>query len=367
MRAPFPAAMRWMRFIAIPLVAVVIGVAVAIASSPASLSRGHVLGTPVPPSPSPSPIVTTPIPSVTEAGILGKSPQLVAAGAQSIVGLTSGRAAGTADAGKTWKILTPPAKASGVAIDPSNPLHGIAGGSSITFTTDGGTTWKPVQVAPPVGGPYLPLQISPFDGNVWFLAHGGKLLRTRDGGLTWRDIAGLQALTTPVLAAGAVFGQFYIASGNSVVQLIDNGQQTAAVPPLPSGTSVASLAVTGGGPANLVARAAGGGLYTLQGTQWVSVSGEPGGPIGAGAGGIVLVGDGGAKLGSPGAISYSSDAGSTWHQASGLPYDQSVEAIAGQPSSITFVAYCYGGDVYSSTDGGRTWALLSRALRNSSG
>ena len=368
MRSPLPAdAMRWVKFVAIPLLALIIGVAIAIASSPASLGRGHVLGTPVPPSPTPTAAGRTPVPSVTEAGILGKGPQLVAAGTQSIAGLTPNRAAGSADGGKTWTILTPPAQASGVAIDPSNPQHGIAGGSSITITTDGGKTWKAVQAPPPAGGPYLPLQISPFDGNVWFLVHGGRLLRTRDGSLSWRDIPGLPALSNPVIAAGPVFGEFFLGQGNRDFNLIDNGQQVTELPPLPSGVSVAALAATGGGPASLFARAGGGGLYMLQGTQWLSVNGAPGGPIAAGGNGIVLVGDGGAKLGSPGSISYSFDAGSTWHPATGLPYDQSVEAIAGQPASVTFFAYCYGGDIYSSGDGGRSWSVLSRALRNRAG
>ena len=57
----------------------------------------------------------------------------------------------------------------------------------------------------------------------------------------------------------------------------------------------------------------------------------------------------------------------TWRQAQGLPYDQTVDAIAGQAGSATFLAYCYGGDVFSSTDSGRSWSVLSRALRSRSG
>jgi hypothetical protein len=82
---------------------------------------------------------------------------------------------------------------------------------------------------------------------------------------------------------------------------------------------------------------------------------------------LILVGDGSAKLRAQGSISYSFDAGATWHAAAGLPYDQSIEAIAGRPGSTTFIAYCYGGDVYTSTDAGRIWAVLSRALRSRTG
>jgi photosystem II stability/assembly factor-like uncharacterized protein len=263
--------------------------------------------------------------------------------------------------------MVPPAKASGIAVDPGNPQHGITGGSTIQFTLDGGATWKPAVTAPPAGGPFQVLEVSPFDGNTWYFLHQGKLLRTRDASATWRDIPGLPVLSSPVLGAGPVFGEFFLAAGNRVFDLIDNGQQVAEQPALPGGVNVVALAAIGGGPASLVARAGGGGFYVLEGAQWVAVSGAPAGPIAAGSNGVVLAGDGAGKLGSPGSVSYSIDAGVSWHPAAGLPYDQSVEALAGQPTSIVFFAYCYGGDVYSSTDGARDWTLLTRALRSSSG
>lgn len=360
-------ATRWLKFVAIPLVALVIGVAVAIASSPASLTRGqHALGTPLPPSSTPT--SSSPVASVTDPGVLGKAAQLVAAGTQSLVGMTSDRAVGSADNGKTWTALVPPAKNSGIGLDPADPLHGygITGGSTIQFTIDGGATWKSALARPPGGGPYQVLGISPFDGTVWFFAHQGKLLRTRDRSASWRDLA-LPALSNPVLIAGAGSKEFFLASGNRVFDLIDDGQDFKEQPALPGVVNVTALAVIGGGPASLAARAANGDLYILQGTTWLPVKGAPSGPIAGGANGVMLAGDGGAKIGSPGTVSYSVDAGSSWHQATGLPIDQSVEAIAGQPTSTTFFAYCYGGDIYVSADGGRIWSLLTRALRSRSG
>jgi hypothetical protein len=292
---------------------------------------------------------------------------LIAAGTQLLEGITPLRAAGSADGGKTWTSLVPPAKASGIAVDPSNPLRGITGGPSIQFTVDGGTTWKPVVAAPPGGGPFQVVEVSPFDGKVWYFVHQAKLLRTRDASTTWRDITGLPALSSPVLATGPVFGEFFLASGNRVFDLIDNGQQVTEQPALPAGISVTSLVAIGGGLASLAARASNGTLYMLESAQWVAASNAPPGPVGAGANGAIVVGDGAGKLGSPGLISYSIDAGVNWRQASGLPYDQSVEALAGQPTSSTLFAYCYGGDVYSSTNNGRDWLLVSRGLRSSAG
>jgi photosystem II stability/assembly factor-like uncharacterized protein len=105
----------------------------------------------------------------------------------------------------------------------------------------------------------------------------------------------------------------------------------------------------------------------LNGAAWSAVNTTASVPIGAGDNGILLVGDDGSKLGSPGTVSYSTDGGSTWRVGTGMPYDQSVEAIAGQPTSTTLFAYCCGGDIYSSVDGGRDWALVSRALRRRAG
>ena len=356
----------WAKLAAIPLLAVLIGAGVAVASSTSSLTRAnHSLGTPVPILPSPSPVVATPVPSVTEPGVLSKSPVFEAGGTTDLAGLTPNLAVASADRGKTWTALAPPSGSSGVMIDPENPVHGVAGGRTVQLTTDGGATWKAVRTSPPAPAPYQPFEVSPFDGSVWFLVHGGKLLRTRDAGLTWKDLA-LPAIANPVMAAGATLGQFYLAVGNRVFELVDNGQLITEQPALPSGVAVAQLAAVGGSQATLAARTGAGGLYLLAGSAWSQVSGAPQGPLAAGGGNLV-VGDGGGTLGSQGSVAYSSDLGATWHQGSGLPYDQSVEAVAGQPGSKTFYAYCYGGDVYVSADGGGTWTVLSRALRSRSG
>jgi photosystem II stability/assembly factor-like uncharacterized protein len=264
-----------------------------------------------------------------------------------------------------------PAKGSGIAIDPGSPQHAITGGATIQFTTDGGLTWKPSIVPPPGSGPYLPLAVSPFDGNVWFFTHQGKLLKTRDASANWRDVGGLPALSSPIITPGPV-GEFFLATENKVfdlIDLVDGGAQVVDQPALANGVTLVALASTGGGPASLVARDANGAVYTLQGTQWRTMTTYLSGPVAAGGNGVILIGDGRAKLGAgaQGAISFSFDGGTIWRPASGLPYDQSVEAIAGLPSSTTFFAYCYGGDVYVSSNSGRDWAVMSKALRSSTG
>jgi photosystem II stability/assembly factor-like uncharacterized protein len=281
------------------------------------------------------------------------------------VALAQAVSAATADGGQTLTILSLPSGTSSVASELTNPTHGVAGGNSIRLTIDAGTTWKPPLAAPPGRGPYQIVEISPFDGNVWFFVHGGKLLRTRDASASWRDLAGLPALNGPVMAAGPVFGQFYLASGTALFELIDDGQQIVQEPSLPSGVSAVQLAAGGGG-VSLVARGSNGALYVLSGGAWSSVPGGLMGPIAASANSIAT-GDGASKLGVQGAVAYSADGGSTWSAASGLPYDQSVESLAGQPGSNVMFAYCYGGDLYISTDGGRDWTVFSRGLRTRAG
>jgi hypothetical protein len=209
--------------------------------------------------------------------------------------------------------------------------------------------------------------VSPFDGAIWFLIHQQKLLRTRDASLSWRDLADLPPLASPVMVPGTVFGQFFLASGNRVFQLVDNGQRIIELPALPQGSAVTALAVVGGDPPSLFARAGKDATYLLKDNKWSVIAAPLKGPVASGANGVLLVGDGGAKLGAPGAISVSADAGATWSPATGLPYDQSVEAIATEPNGLKPYAYCYGGDIYTSANGGLTWTLLTRGLRTTTG
>jgi hypothetical protein len=360
--------LEWAKFAAVPLLALLIGIGVAIASSTASLTRDHrSVGSLGLPSPTPSPAQATPIPTVTQAGVFGSNPHLQAVGSSGLFVQAPNLAAGSADGGKTWSSLGPPSNGAGIAIDGANPLHGISGGATIQVTADGGRSWQPVKTPPPGQGPYKPVAISPFDGSVWFLIHQGTLLRSRDASLTWREF-NFATLTSPVMTPGPVVGEFFLASGSRVFQLIDNGQGgIVEEPALPAGGSVVELAAVGGDKATLIARLANNGLYLLKAGVWSALTGATGGSIASGADGVLVVGNGGAKLGSLGAVAYSVDLGTTWGQAQGLPYDQSVEAIAGQPSSATFFAYCYGGDIYMSSDGGRSWSVLTRALRSRTG
>ena len=359
---------RWPTFAVPPLIALLIGIAVALALNPARLTRSPWHGaTTVGAEPSPSPADPSPLPSVTSPGVLGDGAHLVLGGSGVLIGLAPKLVEASSDGGKTWTSVLPPSNGSGIAVDPADPRHAITGGSIIQVTADGGTSWRASRTRPPGSGQYQSLQISPFDNNVWFLIHQQKLLRTRDAAVSWREVTGLPSLATPVMVPSTVVGQFFLASGNRIFELLDNGQQIQELAPLAQGVTVAELVVVAGDRPSLLARVGSESAYLLKGNAWSVAGGGLGGPVGVAASGTLLVGNGGARLGSPGAVSYSTDAGITWASAIGLPYDQSVEAIAGQPNSTTLYAYCYGGDIYTSTDSGRAWTLLTRALRTTTG
>lgn len=349
--------------------ALLLGVGVAVASSLGSLSGKTPANPNVPPvtfTPSPSPVDTSPPPTVTSVGQMGAAPWMAVNGSNLAV-ISATRAAASSDGGRTWSAIVLPAGSSGIAIDPTNPRRAVAGGSAIRVTIDGGTTWQPAKTPPPGRGPYLPIEVSPFDGNVWFFTHQGQLLRTRDSGTTWRDLSGLPALSAPVLAPGHVFGELFLAAGNRVFELVDEGQQIVEQPALPAGVVVKQLAAGGGDLRTVYARDATGALHVLKLGAWSSVNGGLPGPITAGDRNVVVTADAAAKLGVRGGVDYSFDSGKTWNEASGLPTDQSIEAVAGEADTLTLFAYSYGGDVYSSTDGGRSWTVISRDLRARSG
>lgn len=345
---------------AIASVALVIGVGVSVASSLSSLSpdrRGESSAY-VPPTPSALP---SPTPTVSSPGVLGDSARLLTNGSGSVIAMTTSLAIASPDGGRSWIVIRPPASGSGLAVDPANPRHAITGGLAIAVTGDGGVTWSAPVAAPPGKGPYQPLAISPVEPNVWFFVHGGRLLLTRDGSATWLEVS-VPQVAGAILVPGEALGQFFLASGGRTFQLNDYGQKVTEEAPL-TGQTITDLVAVGRPHPALLARAGSQGVYQLVGNTWTAVSAGAVGPIATAAGGTILVGNGGGKLGSAGAVAFSADGGVTWQKATGLPFDQTVEALASQSDSSTVYAYCYGGDLYLSSDSGRTWTLLSGRLR----
>lgn len=345
--------------VGIPLVGLLLGLAIAVASSPSSLTRDRsgAISALIPRATA----LASPTPTVSTPGILGNSARLFTNGANTVIAVGPGFAVGSSDGGHTWTVVRPPANGSELAVDPANPRHAITGGSTIQVTNDGGATWAKPLGSPPGKGPYEPLAISPVEANVWFFIHASRLLVTRDGSSTWTEL-NVPQVSNAVLIPGPVLGEFFLGSGSRIFQLSNYGQTITELPALSQGNLTELVAIGGTRPA-LLARIPGRGVFRLDAGNWFSTAGGLNGPLAAGADSAILVGNGGGKLGTVGQVSYSVD-GTHWAPAHGLPFDQTVEALAGQQGSNTFFAYCYGGDVYSSSDDGQSWTLLSRFLRS---
>lgn len=352
---------RYVAWVAGALVlGLLIGIGVAVASSPASFSKGHQSSGFVAPSPV---AVATPsaTPTVGAPGKLGNAARLLTNGSGTVIAFGGSVIEASTQGGATgWTQLHLPDGASGVGVDPANPQHAVIGGTTIQITNDGGQTWTPPLSVPPKKGPYVALTISPLESKVWFFWHQGRLLVTTDASYsTWTDLTTLPAFDVPpIVVAGQALGEFYVADGARVFRLT-NYTQAVGLPNAPG--SVSGLAVIGGSE-TLLTSIQGKGVYAFRTQAWTKIS-DLTGPI-AGGSSAAVVGNGGAKLGVAAEVSYSLDGGQTWAKATGLPRDQTVEALAGQPGSLTFYAYCYGGDLYVSADGGKTWSRVSQALRS---
>ena len=275
----------------------------------------------------------------------------------------------SADGGATWSDIKLPAGGAGLAVDSANASVMVTGGAKIQVSLDGGITWKATRSTPPGAGPFTPAMVSAADSNVWLVYGNGNLMRTRDAGISWRVVTGLPAVTAPHLAEMAPPGLFAMALGDRVFELVDNGTSVKQLPALPAGGNITELAVVSSGdPPDLVAVTDTGNTDRLHAGTWQDVAGGLAGPLAGLPNGRVWLGDGGQRLGTPGSLSISFDGGLNGTPATGLPVDQSVDAVgAVGPAGDSVWAYCAAGDLYHSTDGGRTWTVASKALRSAPG
>ena len=349
---------------AVVCIGLLIGAVVALVSSPGSLASRSTSYSPMTAATATrSSPVPTPTPTPLKPGTLSVGATLVAAGTE-LIAIDSTGARQSNDQGLTWSEPNLPAGGSGIVVDRGNPNFRLAGGPTLLETSDGGATWKAPKLRPPGAPPFTPIMVNPADSTVWFVAGNGHLLRTRDGGISWRALAGLPTVTAAHMAAMATTDHFILAIGTQVFELIDNGNQIKTLPPLPSGQDVRLAMVGAVDPPPIVAVTDTGHAYSFRSGAWTEISGGLTGPLDGLPSGRAWVGDGGAHLGSQGQMMVTTDGGGAWSAATGLPPDQSVEAIAGLgPSGNSVWAYCAAGDIYHSSDGGLTWSLVSPAFR----
>ena len=229
-------------------------------------------------------------------------------------------------------------------IDPKNAQHLIVGaaGGGLWQSNDGGGSWTAVAEFPgslAVGAiAQLPngtllVGTGDFFDNLNVNQPGDGILMSADGGTTW----------SPVVATAPKSNNDYWSIVNSIA----------------TSSTGAALACTQGG----ISRSADGGITWVQvwptgGTLHASmdVVFDPSNPN-------VAVADD-----ENGSVIYSSDAGQSWAAASGLPGTQNARTALAFDSSVAGSVYALvdnnnqtspSGEVFRSSDGGRTWALLA--------
>lgn len=93
----------------------------------------------------------------------------------------------SADGGRTWT-RAGDVRAFGVAFDPTDARTMYAGGENALWkSTDGGATWT--ALAPPAGGAYAYLAVSPQEPDVVYVAtYSTGIYKTADAGATWTQV-----------------------------------------------------------------------------------------------------------------------------------------------------------------------------------
>jgi photosystem II stability/assembly factor-like uncharacterized protein len=93
----------------------------------------------------------------------------------------------SADDGRTWSRVHD-ARVMGLAVNPRDPDHVLAGGDGVLLSTDGAKSWKKVLAVPDGVGPVAWSASNP---DVAFAVGFDRLLyRTADGGQTWTPVDG---------------------------------------------------------------------------------------------------------------------------------------------------------------------------------
>lgn len=350
--------------LAAAICAVAIGIGAALAASPASLSmhagsHGKSLAAAQRPAVISPSAIASPAPP-TSAGRLGDDPVLMA-GRGWVVASGKGGTFESSDSGAAWQAVNLPAGAAGLVIDPRSAAHRLTGGPALLESQDGGKSWQPARTQPPGPGPFTPMAINPTDSGVWFVSAHGAIIRTRDSAVSWKGLTGLPPIADALLLAFPGGDRFFLAVGGRVFDLKDNGNQIAERQAMPAGVTITQLSLSGAVPA-LLSRGSDGKSYRDPGDGWAVM--PTSGPVTGVSRGRAWVAGGGAKLGAPGRISYSDDSGQRWSEATGIPTDQTVDAISPLDAEGTNVlAYGYGGDLFGSDDGGHTWQKVKGNLR----
>jgi photosystem II stability/assembly factor-like uncharacterized protein len=249
------------------------------------------------------------------------------------------------DAGRSWRDVSASVPSSlrigALAFDPTDPSTVYAGGDGLLKSTDGATSWSPIDNGLPVPGPTLfidgeslaidPQTPSNIYAGLFFGFHvGGAIAKSIDGGESW---------TTIPVVSGAVTGiavdprqpsvLFATVNGRDLLSSVDRSQDAGA-----SWASVLFLQ----GSLRCVAIESRTSVVYVGGLQGVSRSADQGSSWSSGATAVTRVPQ---------------------------PPLTSVESLTVDGTTAgTVYAGSFGSGVFRSTDAGLTWTAMNRGLAN---
>jgi photosystem II stability/assembly factor-like uncharacterized protein len=246
------------------------------------------------------------------------------------------------------------------------------GAPQIFLTTDGGATWQEL-TAPPLSQLPIKLTVDPRDHLVIYVntTVQGELYRSMDSGASWKRADGGLGLSVVSLTGDPNSGSLFALVGGAVSEIwktVDYSDSWFRVFQSPSPSAlVLTLAMDAGLPGRVYAGAQGAGIMASDdyGDSWRTTN------IGLDAVQVVdLTRD--AILpttlyavlaaGGPPAAARSDDGGATWAPIKGL---HDLRRIVADPQLWLLVYAAAGGDVWKSTDGGRSWRALGVPNANS--
>ncbi|MBS4098398.1 MAG: hypothetical protein KGZ83_16365 [Sulfuricella sp.] len=259
------------------------------------------------------------------------------------------------DQGVSWELVVYSefGDISSLTIAADGVLYAGTNGGQIRKTMDWGKTW--VAANKGLTATYITKLVAGAGGTLYAGTREG-VFKSVDKGANWTPItSGWVNKNVSALALGPD-GVLYVGIQGGVYKSTDQGASWASASPGPAGTNVYALAITADGA--LIA-GTDHGVFTSadQGATWESRSmGATSGDLRA----LVLLQDGTLYAGTiDGDIYRSSDQGKTWGAAGSL--NVSVSALAEGPDNAVFAGTVYGG-VLRSTDKGATWVAVNRGL-----
>jgi photosystem II stability/assembly factor-like uncharacterized protein len=280
----------------------------------------------------------------------------------------------TSDGGANWTALPLPqgSQITALVVDPSRPATIYAGTvplfrsntGGLFRSTDGGSSWARIPI-PTGDGAVLALALGPVFSETIYVSTGSGVLKSTDAGASWtplaigssasvRELTAEPASSTVVYASADLDGIFRTSDGGASWSVVNNGLVA---------TRVGALVIDSAKPARLFC-GVDQGVYRSDdaGESWRTSGATPRGltrlAVDPKDGSVIYAGTGSSG------VFKSTDAGTSWIAINnGFPpgYSYALD-IAPDPTAPSTLYASVGGTVFKTTNGGESWISASTGL-----